>query len=78
MKAHDFPDAPAHAIAHYRAAESTLDAEAETALRQVVRFRENGEVGIGTALPMTVNRVEVRLAHKTHGRRISQPGFIRA
>jgi hypothetical protein len=35
-------------------------------------------VGIGTALPMTVNRVEVRLAHQAHGRRIRQPAFIRA
>jgi hypothetical protein len=78
MKANDFADAPAHAIAHYRAAESTLDAEAETALWQVVCFKENGEVGIGTALPMSVNRVEVRLAHETRGKRISQPGFIRA
>ena len=78
MKANNFAHAPAHAIAHYRATESTLDAEAETALRQIVRFRENGEVGIGTALPMTVNRVEVRLAHEMRGRRIGQPGFIRA
>jgi len=78
MKANNFAGAPAHAIAHYRATESTLDAEAETALRQIVRFRENGEVGIGTALPMTVNRVEVRLAHETRRRRKAQPGFIRA
>ena len=78
MKPNNFAGAPAHAIAHYRATESTLDAEAETALRQIVRFRENGEVGIGTALPMTVNRVEVRLAQEMRGRRIGQPGFIRA
>jgi hypothetical protein len=78
MKPNTFADAPAHAIAHYRATESTLHAEAETALRQIVRFQENGEVGIGTALPMTVNRVEVRLAQEMRGRRIGQPGFIRA
>jgi hypothetical protein len=35
-------------------------------------------VGIGTALPMAVNRVEVRLAHEPSARRIRQPGFIRA
>ena len=75
---HDLSQPPPDAIAHYRAAESSLDAEAEAALRQIVRFRENGEVGIGTALPMTVNRVEVRLAHEAHGRRIRQPGSIRA
>jgi hypothetical protein len=78
MKANNFAGAPAHTVAHYSATESSLDAEAETALRQVVRFRENGEMGIGTALPMTINRVEVRLAHQAHGRRIGQPGFIRA
>jgi hypothetical protein len=78
VEANHFANAAANAIAHYRAAESALDAEAEAALRQIVRFRENGEVGIGTALPMTVNRVEVRLAHEAHGRRIRQPGSIRA
>jgi hypothetical protein len=35
-------------------------------------------VGIGTALPMTVNRIEVRFAHQAHRRRIRQPGFIQA
>jgi len=78
MEANHFANAAADAVAHHRAAESALDAEAEAALRQIVRFRENSEVGIGTALPMTVNRVEVRLAHESHRRRIRQPGFIRA
>ena len=78
MEANDFANAAADAIAHHRAAESALDAETEAALRQVVRFRENSEKGIGTALPMTVNRVEVRLSHQTRGGRIRQPGFIRA
>ena len=78
MKTNDFADAPAHAIAHYSAAERALDAKAKTALRHVVRFRKNGEVGIGTTLPMTVNRVEVRFAHEAHGKRIRQPGLIRA
>jgi len=77
MKANDFADAPANAIAHHRAAKSSFDAETETGLRQVIRLRENGEVGIRTALPMAVNRVEVRLAHETCRRRIRQPGFIR-
>jgi len=78
MEANHFANTAANAIAHHRAAESALNTEAEPALRQIVRFRENGEVGIGTALPMTVNRVEVRLAHKAHAGRIRQPGFIRA
>ena len=78
MKANHFANTPADAIAHHRTAESTLNAEAEAALRPIIRFRENSEVGIGTALPMTVNRVEVRLAHEAYGKRIRQPGFIRA
>ena len=78
MEANHFADAAANAIAHHRAAEGPLDAEAEPALRQMIRFRENGEEGIGTSLPMTVNRVEVRLAHEARGRRIRQPDLIRA
>src|SRR5215813_11764175 len=68
VKTNHFADAAANAIAHHRAAECALDAETKAALRQIVRFRENGKVGIGTALPMTVNRVEVRFAHKARGR----------
>jgi len=75
MEPDHFADAPTNAVAHYRAAESALDAETEAALRQVVRFRENGEVGTGTALPMTVNRVELRLAHQLADR--SKPGSTR-
>jgi hypothetical protein len=78
VEANHFAKAAANAIAHHRAAERALDAEAEAAVRQIVRFRENGEVGIGTALPMTVNRVEVCLAHEAHRERIRQPGSIRA
>src|SRR5262249_44190177 len=43
VQANHFANAPANAIAHYRAAESALDAETEAALWQIVRFRENGE-----------------------------------
>ena len=78
MKADHFADAPAHAVAYYRAAESALDAEAETALRQMVRFRENGKKGIGTTLAMTVNSIEIRFANESSGRRIGPPGATRA
>ena len=64
MEPDHFADASANAIANYRAAETTLNAKTESALRQVVGFRENGEMGIGTALPIAVNRVEIRLAHQ--------------
>src|SRR5215813_4782576 len=59
VKANYFTNAAANTIAHHGAAESALDAEAEPTLRQVVRFQKNSKEGIGTALPMTVNRVEV-------------------
>jgi len=79
-----FADAPANAIPHYRSAETALDAETEAALRQVVRFRENDEMGTGTALPMAVNRVEIRFARQLAcdcelcAARELVPGFIRA
>jgi len=84
MEPDHFADAPADAIPHDRPAESALDAEAETALRQVVRSRENGEMGIGTTLPMAVHRVEIRFAHQLAScrglctARKLGPGFIRA
>jgi hypothetical protein len=64
MQPDDFTNAPADAIAYYGAAERAFDAKAEAALRKLVRFRKNGEVGIGTALPMTVNRVKIGLARQ--------------
>jgi len=79
-----FADAPADAIPHYRPAETALDAETEAALRQVVRFRENDEMGTGTALPMAVNRVEICFAHQLacyrglSSARKFEPGLIRA
>ena len=78
MKADHFADAPAHTVAYYRAAESALDAEAKTAVRQIVRFRKNGKKGIGTALAMTVNGVEIRFANEPSGGRIRPPGTTRA
>jgi hypothetical protein len=45
MQPHHFAHAPPHTIAHHRAAQRALDAEAKAALRQTVRFQEHGEVG---------------------------------
>src|SRR5260221_1679294 len=59
MAAHDFPHAPPDAIAHHRAAECLLDAESEAAVRQLVRAKKNGEVGIRAALPGTVYGVKL-------------------
>jgi hypothetical protein len=78
MQADHFTDAPAHTVAYYRAAESAFDAEAKATLRQIVRFRENGKKGIGTAPAVTVNRIKIRFANESSDRRIRQPGATRA
>ena len=45
MEPDHFANAPPETIAHHRAAECSLDAEAKAALRQIIRFQEHGEVG---------------------------------
>ena len=64
MQPHYFPNAPPNTIARHRSAQRPFDAEAEAALRQIIRFHKHGEVGTRTALPVTVNSIEVRLAHE--------------
>jgi len=64
MAAHDFPHAPPDAIAHYCAAECLLDAESKAAVRQLVRTKKNGEVGIRAALPSTVYGVKLSAPHQ--------------
>jgi hypothetical protein len=64
MAAHDLPHAPPNAIAHYCAAKRFLDAESESALRQLIRAKKNGEVGIRAALPGTVHGVKVSAPHQ--------------
>jgi hypothetical protein len=66
MAAHHFPYTPSDAIAHYRAAESFLDAESEAAVRQLVCAKKNSEVGIRTALPGAVYGVEISAPHQPH------------
>ena len=59
MAAHDFPRAPTYAIAHHRAAQRFLDAESESALRQLVRAKKNREVGVRAAFPGAVHGVKL-------------------
>src|SRR6266852_2218411 len=66
---HDFPHAPPDAIAHHRAAEGLLDAEAEAAAGQLIRAKKNGEVGTRAAFPGAVHHVKLSAPH--------QPRFTR-
>jgi hypothetical protein len=78
MAAHDFPHAPPDAIAHHRAAECLLDAESEAAMRQLVRAKKNGEMGIQAALPGSVYGVKVSAPHQPRiARKIQAPHAIR-
>src|SRR5690348_3341475 len=45
MAAHDLPQAPPDTIAHHRAAQRLLDADAKAALRQSIGAKEHCEVG---------------------------------
>jgi acetyl esterase/lipase len=69
MAAHDLADAPPDTIAHHRAAERFLDAEAETALRQLVGAKKNGEVGTRAALPGAVHGIEFSAPHQPRSTR---------
>jgi len=59
VAAHYLAQAPPDTIAHYRAAQSFLDAEAEAALGQFVGAKENCEVGTRTALPCAVDGIKL-------------------
>ena len=78
MQPCDLSHAPPDSIAHNRTAKSLLDAEAESALRQVVRLYKSNEVGTRAALPGAVHGVKLRLAHQPRFARILLPGFTRA
>jgi hypothetical protein len=69
MAAYDFAHAPPDAIAHNRPAERLLDAESESAVRQLVRAKKNREVGIRAAFPGAVHDVKLSAPH--------QPRFTR-
>jgi len=63
MASHDLPHPSSDAIAHHRAAQRLLDAEAEAALRQLVGAKKNSEVGTRPALPRAVHGVELAPPH---------------
>jgi hypothetical protein len=64
MTAHDFPHTPPDAVAHHRAAKCLLDAESKPAVRQFIRAKKNGEVGIRAALPGAVHGVKLSSPHQ--------------
>jgi hypothetical protein len=64
MLAHQFPDAPPHAIAHYGIAQGLLDAETETRLRQIIRAKEDREVGTRAALARSINGIKITAAQE--------------
>lgn len=59
MASHDLPHPPSDAIAHHRAAQRLLDAEAEAAFRQLVGAKENSEVGTGPAFARAIDGIEL-------------------
>jgi hypothetical protein len=69
MAAHNLAHPPPDAIAHYRPAQRLLDAESESAMRQLVRAKKNREVGIRAAFPGAVHGVKLSAPH--------QPRFTR-
>jgi len=73
VAAHDLAQAPPDSIAHYRAAQGLLDAEAETALRQFVGAEENSEVGTRTALSSAVDRIKFSAPYQPRFARIQIP-----
>src|SRR5882762_7777243 len=74
MAAHNFPHAPPDAIAHNRPAQRLLDAESKSAVRQFIRAKKNGEVGIRAALPGAVYGVKISAPHQPRlTRKIQSP-----
>jgi hypothetical protein len=60
----DFPQAPPHAVAHHRAAQSLLDAEPEAADRLSTGANENSEVGTRAALAGAVHLIKLAFPHQ--------------
>jgi hypothetical protein len=78
MAAHDLAKPSPNTIAHHRATERFLDAEAEAAQGHLIGAKENSEVGTRAALSGAVHGVKVspphepRLARKIQTRRITR------
>ncbi len=64
MTAHDLSHTPPDAIADYCAAQRLLDAEAEAAFRQLVRAKENSEVGIRAAFTRAIHSIKFSPPHQ--------------
>ena len=64
MAAHHFTQSPPDAVAHHRAAQCLLDAEAEAVQGKFVGTNEDGEVAAGKALSGPVDAVEITSAHQ--------------
>jgi hypothetical protein len=79
MTAHDLSQPPSDAIADHRAAQRLFDAEAEAAVRQLVRAKENSEVGTRAAFPGAIHGIELAFAHQPRrARKIQAPVTTRA
>jgi hypothetical protein len=79
MTTNSLPQATANTIAHYRAAESLLDAEAETALRQLIGAKKSNEVRAGTPPAGAIDSVEISAAHQARvARKLKAWHIIRA
>ena len=79
MTTNSLPQATANTVAHYRAAESLLDAEAETALRQLIGAKKNNEVRAGTPPAGAIDSVEISAAHQARvARKLKAWHIIRA
>jgi hypothetical protein len=79
MASHHLSHPPPDAIAHYRAAESLLDAEPKAALRQFVGAKKNSEVGTRSALASAIHSVKFSAPHQPRfTRKIQSPRVTRA
>jgi len=64
VAADDFPQAPPHAVAHYCAAQTLLDAEPKAADRLSTGANENSEVGTRAALAGAVHLIKLAFPHQ--------------
>jgi len=79
MTTNGLPQATTNTIAHYRAAESLFNAEAEAALRQLIGAKKNNEKRAGTPSAGAIDRVEISTAHQARvARKLKAWLFIRA
>ncbi len=79
MTTNRLPQATTNTITHYRAAESLFNAEAETALRQLIGAKKSNEVRAGTPSAGAIDSVEISAAHQARvARKLKAWHFIRA